>query len=553
MCYNIYIFCKGAIEIKILRKIIAAVAAAAIACLTGCREDDGSGYIFKYDIPANPVTLDPQIANDPNSEIVIGNVFMGLLTANADGSLSEGVASDYIVSDDGLVYTFKLRQDVYWVDSDEFVRQCDANDFVYGFQRLFLPETSAPRASEYYCIKNSRAVNMGGSSDASIIGVKSLGDFELEISLEYPNPRLPALLAEPPAMPCCEEFFIGSQGKYGLSAECTPSNGAFYVRSWDYDPHTLTDNNNLILRRNAKNSEARRVYPSGLNFFIEEDGEFTADLLAGTTTCVAVTDEEAALIKGDFGCEEYRSITVGLIFNRGFEPFKDADFRRALAALADRRAISRALTHFTAATAIVPNEVSMLDKSYRELAGSVITPKYSAEAAREYYEKSLPGLNKDLFAGARIIVPDGSAAEAVGYLMQEWQREYGFYCVVETLDGEEYRARLRSGDFELAAVELTGGYNSPSAYLERFRRGNAANYGKFSSAEFEELMNSAEKAVDLEESAELYAEAERLLIDEAAFVPLYYKNEYFYFDKDCADIVYNPFTKIVYFRDAKKF
>ena len=64
---------------------------------------------------------------------------MGLLTANADGSLSEGVASDYIVSDDGLVYTFKLRQDVYWVDADEFERQCTAKDFVYGFQRLFLP------------------------------------------------------------------------------------------------------------------------------------------------------------------------------------------------------------------------------------------------------------------------------------------------------------------------------------------------------------------------------------------------------------------------------
>ena len=65
----------------------------------------------------------------------------------------------------------------------------------------------------------------------------------------------------------------------------------------------------------------------------------------------------------------------------------------------------------------------MLDKSYRELAGSALTPKYSTEAAREYYDKALSKLNKDLFAGARIIVPNESAAEAVGYLMQEWQRE----------------------------------------------------------------------------------------------------------------------------------
>lgn len=478
---------------------------------------------------------------------------MGLLTANADGSLSEGVASDYIVSNDGLVYTFKLRQDVYWVDSDEFERQCTARDFVYGFQRLFLPETSAPRASEYYCIKNSRALNMGESPDASIIGVKALGDFELEITLEYPNPRLPALLAEPPAMPCCEEFFIDSQGKYGLSAECTPSNGAFYVYAWDYDPYTITDNNNLILRQNSKNSESRKVYPSGLNFFIDESGDHTSDFLNGTTTCVAVTDEEAAIIKGDYACEEYKNITVGLIFNRGFELFKNRNFRQALSVLTNRRTISKALNHFSPASAIVPEEVSMLDKSYRELAGSTLTPKYSTESAQEHYEKALPKLNRDLFAGARIIVPDESAAEAVGYLMQEWQREYGFYCVVETLNESEYRARLKSGDFELAAVELTGSYNSPSAYLECFRRENAANYSKFASSEFEELMNSAEKAADLAESAKLYAEAEQLLINEAAFVPLYYKNEYFYYNKDCTDIIYNPFTKNIYFRDAKKF
>lgn len=521
--------------------------------LTGCREDDGSGYIFKYDISANPGTLDPQIANDPNSEVVISNVFMGLLTANADGSLSEGAASDYIVSDDGLVYTFKLRQDVYWVDSDDFEQQCTAADFVYGFQRLFLPETSAPRASEYYCIKNSRAINTGAITDSSALGVKALGDFELEITLDYPNPRLPELLTEPPAMPCCEEFFISSQGKYGLSAECTPSNGAFYVYTWDYDPYTITDNNNLILRRNSKNSESRRVYPSGLNFFIEEDGDYTADFLSGTTTCVAVTDEEAALIKGDYGCEEFRNITVGLVFNRGFELFKNEDFLRALAALTDRRTISRVLTHFTAASAIVPEEVSMLDKSYRELAGSSLTPKYSTDTAREYYEKALPKLNKDLFAGSRIIVPNDSAAEAVGYLMQEWQREYGFYCVVETLGETQYRARLKSGDFEIAALELTGDYNSPAAYLESFLRSSSANYGKFRNAEFEELMDSAEKAADLAESAKLYAQAEQLLIDSAAFVPLYYKNEYFYYDKDCSDIIYNPFTRNVYFRDAKKF
>ena len=536
----------------IIKHALAAVAAAGLAiCVAGCRKDDGSGYIFKYTITANPGTLDPQIANDPNAEVIICNVYMGLLTANADGSLSEGAAEDYDVSDDGLVYTFRLRQDVYWYGSDDFERQCTAADFVNGFRRLFLPETKAPRAEEYYCIKNSKPINMGAVSDASILGVKALSDFVLEITLEQPDPRFPQLLTEAPAMPCSEEFFQRSQGRYGLTAECTPSNGAFYVKSWDYSKYAITDTNNLILRRNAKNSAARQVFPSGLNFFIEDDSSAVSDFLAGTTSCIAVTDEQTSQINGEYTQQVFSDITTGLIFNKKYAPFASKEFRTALALLADREKISQT-SSFTAAQAIVPAQVSMLDKSYRELA-DVSALDYDVNRAQALYQQALPALDKDLFEGARIIVRDESAAQAVSWLMQEWQREFGFYCVVETLSDGEYRARLLSGDFEAAVIDLSGSYNSPEAYLEAFSRKNAANYGGFADPQFEALLNRAQTALDLADSAELYAQAEQLLMDSAAFVPLYYKNEYFYTAKDCADIVYNPFTKRVYFSQAKKF
>lgn len=518
---------------------------------TACRDDDGSGYIFKYDIAYNPATLDPQLADDRNSELIIGNVFMGLLSLQPDGSLSEGVASDYIVSDDGLKYTFKLRQDVYWMDGREFERQCTAQDFVYGFQRLFLPETNAPRAEEYFCIKNSRAVYNNAIKDPSVIGVKAPGDFELEITLEYPNIRFLTLLTEPPAMPCNEEFFTSSQGKYGFSAECTPSNGAFYIKSWDYDPYSITDTNNLILRRNSKNSAARQIYPSGLNFFIEEDGQFTDDFLVGTTSCIAVSDEEAPLITGKFTCTEYSNITVGAVFNRTFEPFRHEDFVKALILLADRNAISEAIGGYTPATAIVPAEVSMLDKSYRELVGSEMTPDYNADEARKLFNSVKGDLDRSLFTGARVIVPNDTAAEAVSYMMQEWQREFGFYCVVEVLGETEYASRLSKGDYEIAVTELTGSYNSPAAYMDYFRK--SSGLGSFSSAEFESLMNRAEECESMDESAELYRQAEQLLIDRGAFLPLYYKNEYFFTAEKCTDIFYNSFTKTIDFSQAKQF
>lgn len=553
---NIEFTRKGAIDINFLKKSAAVFAAclmliAAAGC--GKKDDDGCDYSYTYDISSNPVTLDPQQADEPNSDLIIENVFMGLLTLGKDGSVKEGAASDFVVSEDGLTYDFKLRQDIYWIDNDEFERQCTAKDFVFGFTRLFLPETRSSRAEDYYCIKNSKLLHTGKITDSSMLGVKAKGDFELEITLEYPNARFLTMLTEPPAMPCNEEFFLNSQGKYGLSAECTPSNGAFYVRRWLYDPYSDLDSNNIILNRNTKNAEAREICPSSVSIYIDDEEEFINNLLEGDISCLAVSNDDRALIKGDFGCEEFCSITCGLTFNRQSELFKNSDFCKALSLLVDRETIMSAIPEFKAAEGLVPEQVSMIDKSYRELIGGCKLSDYDANAAQGLFKKAKPSLDLSRFTGTKIIVQDSAAETAVSYIMQEWQREFGFYCVVENLPENEFRDRLNSGDYDIAVMELSGKYNSPSAYLEQFSSSAADNRTGFSDSGFDALLKQAEEAADLSDSAELYKKAEQVLVDKAAFVPLYYKNEYFFTVEGGTDIVYNPFSKTVDFRLAKLF
>ena len=537
------------------RRIIAAALCCFILSMTGCFEKDGSDGVIKYDIAYNPGSLDPQTASDDSSTLLIASLYTGLLRLEPDGSLRAGVAEDYTVSDDGLTYRFKLSSYNYWTDANGFDAVCTAQDFVFGFQRLFDPATRAPRASEYFCIKNSRAINSGAVSDLSRLGVTASGDYELTIELEYPDPNFPMLLTEAPSMPCSEEYFISSQGRYGLSRDTTPSNGAFYLRTWNYDPYTITDNNLLILRRHAKNSEANKVYPSGLNFFIEGDEDFVDDFVSGTISCIAVTEDQRELITGvKYTVQEYDAITVGMLFNKDFELFRTAGFRRALASLIDREKLAQTVTDHAVAYAIVPGEVTLLDKSYREYAGEKLTAEYSTDKAQQYYQQALPGLNRDLLSGARIITRDDSAASAmISVIMQEWQREFGFYCVVETLSESDFNARLSSGDFEIAMQDLNGSTNSPAAYLQSFTKGGSGNYSGYSSADVTRLVNSAQRAADLSASADLYKQAEQTIIDDAIFIPLYYKNEYFYINKNFADISYNPFNKTVDFTQAKAY
>lgn len=536
---------------KLSKRLAAALVCICLLFSTACTEDDGSGGIFKYNISANPQSLDPQYATDSVSDLLISNIFMGLLKAEPDGSISSGVAEDYIVSEDGLVYTFKLRQDIYWIDCGEYEAQCTAHDFVFGFKRLFNPETRAVRASDYYCIKNAERIHSGVIPDLNELGVRAIGDFELEITLDYPNPQFPMLLTKTPSMPCNEEYFKLAQGKYGLAPEATPSNGAFYLKTWDYDPYTLTDNNHIILRRNYKTSELSQIYPSGLNFFIVDKAGFVEDFTSGTTDCIAVTDEEAALITGEYSVTEYSSISVGMIFNTDYSIFKSTDFRQSLAYLVNRDEIAAALAAFSPSLGVVPDEVTLLDTSYRDYAGSSMMIGYDVDRALEHYDAAQDSLDKDLLVGARIIMPNDTVKDAIAYIMQEWQKQLGFYCVVEVLSTEDYESRLHSGDYEIAVVELTGGYNSPEAYLSPFTNDSSENYSGYFNMEFQRYMSKAGRAVDLQESADYYIKAESLLIEEAGFLPLCCKNEYFFVGEDVWDIFYNPFTKAVDFSKAK--
>lgn len=518
----------------------------------GCNDDTGVDRVIKYDISDNPRTLDPQQADELNSNLLIGNIYMGLMTRGTGGVIEYGCASDHIISDDGLKYTFKLRQDVYWINNGEFKAQCTAKDFVYGFTRLFLPETESQRAPEYFCIKNSEAVNSGKLTDTSQLGVKAKGDFELEFTLEYPDTRFLELLAEVPAMPCCEEFFLAAQGKYGLSAECTPSNGYFYLRSWTYDPHSSADINNLILRRNPETAKVREICPSGLNFFIEDETVFINDFLTNEINCLAVSNEDRPSVKGSNDCEEFSCITCGLLFNRNFDLFKNNDFRKALVMTADRGAIMEVISGVEEADGVVPKQVSIMNENYRGTVGSCNFPVYDADKALELFQKVRTGLDSSLFSSAKVIVPNTIAETAVSYILQEWQRVFGFYCTLKVLDEDDYLDCLQSGDYDAAILELRGGSNSPDAYLRQFAENGSIDIG-YSDPEYNDLLNSAVGASEGAKSKDLYIDAEQYLIDNSIFVPLYYKNEYFFTSKKVKDVIYDPFTKMVNFSIAKYF
>lgn len=492
--------------------------------LASCNSGNES-YIFKTSIYGNPKTLDPQTARYDSSASVIYNVFQGLFKYDNDGNITNGMIDSFSVSDDGLVWTFELKNDVRWSDGNNFTANCTADDYVFAFERLFRPSTKSSRAGEYFIIKNAEAISEGKIADLSQLGVKAIDTYSLEITLEEPCAEFSALLTLPPAMPCNREFFESTEGRYGLAPECIASNGNYYVHTWSYDEWS-DENNYFILRRNSENQSSVNI-PTGINLFIDpvdelkefEDGTFQA--YKGKSA------DEISDLNKKYTSTAYETEVWGIIFNHNGN-LSNLNYRLELAQCIDYSGESEIYTDFNA---IIPDCVSLSGDKYRELGG-----------AAENKSAVLPESGVGTLASMKMIMPEGtSLRDCIGDILQNWQSECGFYCSISELNDSVYTQALSSGDFDIALVKLSGEYNSPYAYLNDFMGDNARNYSGYSSPKFSHIMNSAVTAADAKTAAAYYTEAEQLLLDNAIFVPLCTEKGYVFYSEKMQGLSYNAF------------
>ena len=227
----------------------------------GCSSND-KAIDFIYPFSADVRSYDPQVASTTDEFLIIENTFEGLIRIDDDGTVKSGMAESWNISDDGLTYTLKIKKGMKWtIDTElnsegerkedsrleymgyDFNPDITANDFVFALRRAASPETDCPLFSSISCIKSAPEVH-SGAVKSSKLGVKATDDYTLEISLSNANDGFLTTLTTAVAMPCNEEFFKATKGRYGLSEEYTLFNGQFYV-SQILETSYLLKNNKL--------------------------------------------------------------------------------------------------------------------------------------------------------------------------------------------------------------------------------------------------------------------------------------------------------------------
>jgi len=528
--------------------------AALMSCMTvlSACSDNGIGYTFKANIEFNPENLDPQLACDKSSLIIIGNMFEGLMKLNEDGSVVNGAAESYNVSEDGMTYTFKLKDNIYWEGVGDFKAKLSADDFVYAFKRIYDSSTNSPYRDTFKCIKNASAIE-NGLKDVDSLGVRADDALTLTIELDYPYYNFIYLLTSTAAMPCNEEFFISTKGRYGLAPEATISNGAFYLKEWNYDPYW--NNNYIIMRRNKSNSEYDSIYPSGLNFFITGDStKDISDFSDGNIDCMS-TDIYNKKLFNSANVKLYKTKSAGLFLNPKSEIFGSSSLRYALAASFDREKCKEVLPDgFDIAYGIIPNGITILNKSVRDIVPEADYSLYDVNTAQRNWTNELSKLDVVSLDGVKIMVSENFAgSDALHCVTEQWQNNLNFFCSIEVVSAKEYQSRIESGDFDIILSEFDNIENDPAKCFDYFVSDNEKNILGYSNSAVDSKASKILKSLSLNESVSAINAAELEIINDSYYIPLFYESKYFLTNKNAQGIEYNPYTGQIYFKESKMF
>jgi oligopeptide transport system substrate-binding protein len=475
------------------------LARAALVVALLCGVSAAQAQVYRRGEPGEPGTLDPQKTQTVVEADIVSDLFEGLLTYDSEGRLVPGVALSWTISDDGLVYTFDLRDEV-WSNGEALT----AEDFVYSFRRLLDPATAAPYASLF-------AVIRGG-------GVRALGPRRLEIALEKPTPYFLGLLAHQTAVPL-HRGSVEAGGPGFTKPGALVSNGAYVLEAY-------TPGDRLTLVRNPRFHDAASVAVAREDILpLEDRAAAVRRFEAGEIESYADAPADGiAYLQKRFPDELHLSASLGVYyyaFNCRKPPFDDPRVRRALSMTIDREFLAQTIWGgaMAPAYALTPPGVEGVGAVISDFA-ALAPIDAETEALKLMRQAGFGPGGKPLNVEIRFNTSETHQTSAIA-IADMW-RPLNVTVSFVNADSKTHFAYLRDGgDFDVARAGWLADYPDAQNFLALGRSDNAAlNYSHWSNEEYDSLLAQAEGARGPQARAELLTRAEAILLAQAPLAPL---------------------------------
>jgi oligopeptide transport system substrate-binding protein len=459
----------------------------------------------------DPATLDPALSADANSHRYIAQIYSGLVRLDENLATVTDIAGSWDVSLDYLTYTFYLRDNVVFQDG----RKVTAADFKYSWERACSPATGSTVASTYLGdIVGVRDVIEGRATEIS--GVRVINDNTIEVTIDAPKVYFLSKLTYPTAF-VVDKDNISAGGEWWRQPNGT---GPFKLKEWQ--DYTL-----LVLERNEKfYGEMARLAGveyhlwSGVPMNLYETGEI--DVAEVSVYYIDRVTDPAGPFYDELQITP--ELSFGWLgFNTTRPPFDDANVRRAFTQALDKDRI-----------------ISLIFRNLVQRADGILPPGIPG------YNQDLVGLDYDVDEAIELIKqsPYGDASNlppititTSGYgglvspvleaAITQWRDNLGVEVTIRVLEPEWYVYHLKEEKDEMFDMGWVADYPHPEDFLNvLFHTGAESNFAEYSNPAVDAIMEQAGIETDEAVSLELYRQAEQMLVDDAAILPLWFGENY---------------------------
>ena len=460
----------------------------------------------------DPPTLDPHKTSDTTSAFIIGEVFSGLVTLNTDLQIVPDIAERWDISEDGLVYTFHLLPEATFADG----KPVTAQDFVYSLNRAADPELASPVSRTYLSdIVGVTEVLDGEATE--ITGVNAIDERTLEITIDAPKAYFLAKLTYPTAFVVDKANVEAGGDRWTDSPNST---GPFILKEYKIGEHLILERNDNFYREPAYIDQVMFNLAGGQAMALYENDEIDI-------TGVGILDLERLQDPNEPLSKELKVVpprlSVSYIgFNVEQPPFDDVHFRRALNFAIDKELIANEVYAglIVPAYGILPpgfpgytDGIEGLEYDEEAAKAELAMSKYADPATRPRIVLSVSGTGGDVGIGTQVI-------------LEMWENTLGVEVEIQQVEWATYLQDLNQRKFQIFSLGWQADYPDPQDFLDiLFHTESETNHGAYSNSEVDAILEDARIERDGNKRVELYNTAEQMIVDDAAWVPLWYEGE----------------------------
>ena len=462
-----------------------------------------------------PQTLDQHHTSINIEEFILKDLYEGLTIYDAKGEIVPGAAESWEVSEDGTVYTFKIRENAKWSDGSPVT----AEDFVFSYQRAEDPKTAAEYASILYPIKNAEKVNKG-EVPVDQLGVKAVDAKTLEITLERPTPFFAELLAHQTALPLSKANFEKAGADF-VKPGVMVSNGAYKLESH-------VPNDNLVVVKNEHHWDAANTKIDKVIFYPIDDQAASVRRFEAKEMDLAYnfSADQIDRLRKAYGEQVHVSPTLATYyytFDTREAPYNDVRVRQALSMAVDRDFLAKEIysgSQIPAYSMVPPGMDSYKEPAKADFA-TLSQLDREDEALKLMKEAGYGEGGKPLSIEIRYNTNPNHERVATA-IADMWKNTFGAKVSLVNLDVASHYGYLQEGGkFNVARAGWVADYADAENFLALSVSSNKTfNYSKFNNAEYDALMQKSYDEKDPAARSKLLHEAETILMKEQPVVPL---------------------------------